>query len=183
VGDDLRPRTPRWLSPVTLALALVGLGVSIYLTVEHFSGATHLAGCTVGGAVDCGAVTTSRWSHFLGIPVSVLGLVYFVLAVPFLTPWAWRSRTWFWRWGRQGGAVLGLVSVVYLLYAELGRVHKICEYCTSVHLITLVLFAVITYGTIATSVPVFDGDQADQDDERDQDDEDDETAPAALSAD
>jgi uncharacterized membrane protein len=150
---DVPPRTPRWLSPVTTVLALIGIGLSTYLTIEHFRGAHHLAGCTVGGIIDCGAVTTSAESRILGVPVALLGLTYFIAAIPFLTPVAWRSRSRYVRLGRLAGAILGLGMVLWLLYAELGKIHKICEYCTAVHIVTLTLFVTIAYGTISTAVP------------------------------
>lgn len=159
-------RPPRWLAPVSLLLAVIGVGVASYLTVEHFSGSAHLAGCAAGGTVDCGKVTTSKWSHFLGMPVALLGLLYFLGALPFLLPAAWRSRNRLVRWGRQAGALLGLGFVIWLLYAELVKVQHICEYCTSVHVITLILFVVITYGTIVTSgVPLGLADDEDSDDD------------------
>ena len=71
-SEDVRAR--RWLAPVTLLLAIIGIGVASYLTAEHFFGSRHLAGCSAGGTVDCGAVTTSPESRFLGIPVALLGL-------------------------------------------------------------------------------------------------------------
>jgi uncharacterized membrane protein len=153
---DVQVRTPRWLSPVSFGLALLGLGLATYLTIEHFRGAHHLAGCTVGGIVDCGAVTTSPESHLLGIPVALLGLIYFVAAIPFLTPAAWRSRNRVIRLGRLAGAIIGLGMVLWLVYAELGKIHKICEYCTAVHVVTFSLFVVIAYGTISTSAMPLD---------------------------
>jgi uncharacterized membrane protein len=153
---------PRWLAPVTLVLAAIGLGVSIYLTVEHFSGSSHLAGCASNGTIDCAAVTTSAESHILGIPVALLGLLYFVAAIPFLLPVAWRSVDARIRLLRQAGAVAGLGFVCWLVFAELAKIHHICEYCTSVHIITLILFVLITYGTLVTApLPPFDAEDDD----------------------
>lgn len=148
--DDL-VRLPRWLAPITLLIAIAGIGVAAYLTAEHFSGSSHLAGCSSTGVVNCAKVTTSAESHILGIPVALLGLIYFVGAVPFLLPVAWRSRNRLVRGFRQLSAIAGLGFVLWLVYAELIKIHNICEYCTGVHLLTLILFVLITYGTITTS--------------------------------
>lgn len=144
---------PRWLAPVTLLIAIAGIGVAAYLTAEHFSGSSHLAGCSSTGVVNCAKVTTSAESHILGIPVALLGLIYFVGAVPFLLPVAWRSRNRVVRGFRQLSAIAGLGFVLWLVYAELIKIHNICEYCTGVHVLTLILFVLITYGTITTSLP------------------------------
>ncbi|HEX7355807.1 MAG TPA: vitamin K epoxide reductase family protein [Mycobacteriales bacterium] len=162
-AGEPRVVVPRWLAPTTLVLAVLGLGVASYLTAEHFSGATHLAGCSTGnGTINCGAVTTSPESKIIGIPVAVLGLAYFVVAIPFLLPVAWRSPDWRVRAFRQAGAVVGLGMVCWLVFAELAKIHHICEYCTSVHVITLILFIVITMGTLVTApAPAFDDDEDD----------------------
>lgn len=160
--DSVRTAVPRWLAPVTLALAAIGLGVSIYLTVEHFSGSSHLAGCSSNGTIDCSAVTTSAESHILGIPVALLGLLYFVAAIPFLLPVAWRSPDRRIRVLREAGAIAGLGFVCWLVFAELAKIHHICEYCTSVHIITLILFVLITYGTLVTApLPSFEAEDDD----------------------
>lgn len=163
-GRDERVTVPRWLAPVTLVLAVIGLGVSCYLTVEHFSGSTHLAGCASNGTINCSAVTTSAESHILGIPVALLGLAYFVVAIPLLLPVAWRSADPRVRIVREAGAVAGLGFVCWLVFAELAKIHHICEYCTSVHIITLILFVLITYGTLVTApMPSFDAEDDDID--------------------
>jgi uncharacterized membrane protein len=64
---------------------VVGLGVSGYLTVEHYTTPAILA-CPAGQVVDCGRVTTSAQSVILGIPVAMLGLLYFVVMVALTGP-------------------------------------------------------------------------------------------------
>ena len=134
------PAPPAWLQWSTFALAILGLGVSAYLTYTHYT-ESALAGCTeTSGAINCGKVTTSPQSIVFGVPVAVLGLAFYVFLAAIMSPYAWRS-------GRREIAVARLVSVVvgigfvlYLLYAELFQIGSICLYCTSVHVITFLLF-------------------------------------------
>ena len=58
----------RWAIAAT---ALVALGVSVYLTVVVFEASGVTAGCGDGsGGLDCEHVLSSRWSKWLGLPVS-----------------------------------------------------------------------------------------------------------------
>jgi uncharacterized membrane protein len=139
-----RPGAPRWLWIATAALTVAGLGVSIYLTAEHYTASTTLA-CPDTGVVNCVKVTTSPQSMVLGIPVAVLGLVFFVAMTALTVPAAWRNRSAPVRWSRLGLAAIGVVSVIYLLYVELFVVDAICLWCTTVHVITLALFVIIAY--------------------------------------
>ncbi len=125
-----------------LGLALLGLLVSVYLTIEHFTGSTSLA-CSGKGTVNCLAVTTSKWSHLAGIPVAVLGIVFFVVMLGLCAPSVWALPDPRVQWVRIGVAGLGVVTALYLLWAELFGVGAICLWCTSVHLVTVALFAVV----------------------------------------
>ena len=82
------------------------------------------------------------------IPVAILGLAFYVVAVPLFSPWGWR-----WKglgrlgltqhtigWLRLGSAVVGMGFVMYLIYAEVYQIGDICEYCTGVHIVTFLLF-------------------------------------------
>jgi uncharacterized membrane protein len=137
---------PAWLPITSLLIALVGLGASIYLTYEHFTQNATLA-CSANSVVDCAAVTTSPQSRVFGIPVAVLGLVFFVGIIPTLLPVAWRMNTKLVRNGRMVASAIGVCFVFYLIYVELFDVGKICEWCTGVHILTIALFAVILFGT------------------------------------
>ena len=131
---------PAWLRWSTFALAILGLAASAYLTYTHFTDSA-LAGCTeTSGAVNCGKVTTSPQSVVFGIPVAVLGLAFYVFLVAIMSPYAWRSARREVALARMASLVVGIGFVLYLVYAELFDIGAICLYCTSVHIITFLLF-------------------------------------------
>ena len=145
---------PLWFQLVTFALALAGLGVSIYLTIAHFT-QSALLGCAESGLVNCTKVTTSPQSYAFGIPVAVLGLAFYVVVAALMSPWAWRAA----RYRREiylirmAAMLAGIGFVLYLLYAELFLVGSICLYCTSVHAITFVLFVLTGFAAAAWGIP------------------------------
>jgi len=155
-GPEVRA-VPLWLQLTTWVLALAGLGVSIYLTVAHFTSPRILV-CSEKGFVNCAAVTTSPESMVFGIfPVALLGLAFYVFMAAATSPWAWRVTWPPVRWARFGSVVVGMVFVLYLLYTELFTLNAICLFCTIVHVITFLLFGLIVfsfaagYGTAETA--------------------------------
>jgi uncharacterized membrane protein len=103
--------------------------------------------CSTKGFVDCALVTNSVYSHFLGLPVSVLGLAWSLGMLVLCNPWAWRAASpWVGRL-RLLGAVTGAAMVIWLMYAELVKLRHLCEYCTLVHILTIMLFIVVVFGT------------------------------------
>jgi uncharacterized membrane protein len=135
---------PMWLQLTTFVLALAGLGVSAYLTVAHFT-ESALLGCSESGVVNCTKVTTSPQSYVFGIPVAVLGLAFYVAAVALMSPWAWRSSRREVHLIRLVSVMVGVGFVLYLIYAELFIIGSICLYCTSVHVIMFLLFALTAF--------------------------------------
>src|SRR5215813_10429533 len=139
---------PLWFQLTTWVLSLAGLGVSIYLTLAHYNTAVALA-CPASSTINCEKVTSSPESMVFGIPVAVLGLAFFVFLAVVNSPWAWRITWPPLRWARVGSMVVGIVFVLYLLYAELFSIRAICLWCTSVHVITFILFVLIVFGAAA----------------------------------
>lgn len=136
--------TARWPGLTSLIIALAGLGVSSYLTVEHFSSSPSFA-CPESSTINCLKVTTSHWSHLGPIPVAVLGLAFFLAMTALCVPPAWRWR----RLDplRVAGAALGVVVALVLVWIELFKVDAICLYCTAVHVCSLLLLGTVLWTT------------------------------------
>jgi uncharacterized membrane protein len=99
--------------------AVVGGAIATYLTVVHYA---HLSPiCTSGG---CEKVQQSSYAKLDGVPVAVLGLVAY--AGVLLTA-AVRGVP-----AALAGAVISLAGTAfsgYLLWAQLARIHAICQWC------------------------------------------------------
>ena len=151
VDDEIPP--PRWPWIIGTVLSILGLGVAAYLTYEHYTGSTSLScpAASSNGVVNCLKVTTSPWSMEHGIPVADLGLVFFVIMAALQSPWAWRSQHFAVRAGRIVWCLVGLASAIKLIYDELYKIHAICEWCTSVHGFTFLIFVATVFGTVATA--------------------------------
>lgn len=143
---------PSWLVPVSLALVGIGLLTSAYLTYEHFTDNATLA-CTANGVVDCVKVTSSEWSTLLGIPVALLGLLFFAALLVLCWPAVWRRGEAWLDTARLGWLTVGLGMVVYLIWAEVSQIHAICLWCTVVHTATFLLWVTVMFGQILSGPP------------------------------
>ncbi len=127
------------LSRISGLLLAIGLGVSIYLTWQHFTENASLI-CAESEVMNCASVTTSTYSRLFGIPVAILGLGYYAASCVLWQVAAHHSPAakklelpWY---------GLGLVFVLYLIWAELVPLGQICAWCTVVHITTIGLFLI-----------------------------------------
>jgi uncharacterized membrane protein len=143
------PWSMGWLEFTTLVLSVLGLADSAYQTYTHYSG-IGLLGCNANGDA-CVLVQHSPESIVFGIPVAVLGVAFYLFMVPICSPWAWRSALPVIRRVRLASVAIGMCFVLYLIYAELIEIGRICPYCTSVHIVTFLLFSLIVFQTAMRS--------------------------------
>jgi uncharacterized membrane protein len=140
---------PLWFQLTTWALALAGLGASTYLTITHYDSSVPLA-CSDKGVINCALVTSSAESMVFGVlPVAVLGLAFYVFMTAAVSPWAWRLKFPALAWVRVASVIVGIGFVLYLVYTELFTLDAICLWCTSVHVLMFLLFALIVGGAAA----------------------------------
>lgn len=124
-----------------VAFAAAGIAVSAYLTVVHYAGVAPV--CTTTGVIDCSAVTSSSYSVVPGtsIPVTVPGLVWFVVsgALALIAAVSARRAIQEPAWLRPVHvlwALAGIAVVLYLVFGEIS-LRRICEWCTVVHVLVL----------------------------------------------
>ena len=72
-GRQWLPRRGRWLPWLLVVMAYAGFVISLYLTFAHYRG--YVSPCYV--VHGCEEVQTSRYSEVLGIPVALLGTIFF----------------------------------------------------------------------------------------------------------
>ncbi len=106
-----------------IILSLAGLGIMAYLTYIHYANLQSF--CDLTQEVSCDVVTTSIYSEIFGIPVSVLGLLYFagILALVIFS----RRKEIF-----QAVFLVTLFALIpslYLSFVELFFIKSICILC------------------------------------------------------
>ena len=82
--------------------------------------------------------------------MAVLGLSFFAAMVVVNVPPLWRSRYAWVAWLRLGMASVGMVSVIYLVSAEVFSIKAVCLWCTGVHILSVALFVLVlaTFPTV-----------------------------------
>jgi uncharacterized membrane protein len=104
------------------ALAAVGLGIAVYLTVVHYSGGNPICASSHG----CETVQHSRYAKLGGIPVAVIGLAGYVAVLSLLV----RDRPDT-RLAAAGATMVGFGFSAYLTYLELFKIKAICQWCVA----------------------------------------------------
>jgi uncharacterized membrane protein len=122
-------------------IALAGLGIAAYLTYVHYAGLHPL--CLASGG--CEKVQSSHWSKLAGIPVATIGLAGYaaILALLFVPGEA----------GLAGTALVALVGFgfsAYLTWAELFRIHAVCQWCVA-SAVLMTALAVLTVTRLLTA--------------------------------
>jgi uncharacterized membrane protein len=113
------------------AFAAAGAAVATYLTVVHYAHTAPI--CTTGG---CEKVQHSKYAELGGLPVAVLGLAAYLAIIVTASVRGVPAAL--------AGAVVALAGVAfsgYLLWAQLARIHAICQWCVGNDAIAALLAA------------------------------------------
>ena len=139
---------PASLPWVALAvLSLPGTAVSTYLTYSHYADEPTV--CV--GIGSCELVQTSEYSEIAGVPVALMGLLYFV-AVALLAIARLLKLPWALDWGRPAVftmAIGGTAFVSYLTAVELFVLEAICPWCVSVAVMTAISLGLAVWARAA----------------------------------
>lgn len=133
-----------WRSLALMGTALAGIGVSVYVTILHYAHVKPV--CSDSGAINCLKVLTSPQSVFLGIPVPVYGLVFFVAMLVICVPKLWKTTIWWVPWLRLGMSVVGILFALRLIYEEIFVIRSLCLWCTGAHVLSFAMFVIIVTG-------------------------------------
>lgn len=133
---------PKWLIFSFIAVSFIGFIDSSYLTVSHYSGIG--VNCTL--TEGCGEVTTSEYSKVFGIPLALIGMLYYLtMLIGALLYFDTKNEKIIevlriFVWG-------GLLGSIYFVYLQLVVIQAICEYCmlSAVTSTLLFIFGLLTF--------------------------------------
>jgi uncharacterized membrane protein/thiol-disulfide isomerase/thioredoxin len=126
------------LIPILAVLGLIVAGYMAYIEITHVE-------AVCGPVGECNVVQTSQYATIAGIPVAVLGLIFYFAV---LVLWA-VQRSAAGKWARPaalallGMAVFGVLFSIYLTLLELFVIHAVCMWCLSSALITTLIMVVV----------------------------------------
>jgi uncharacterized membrane protein len=129
----------KWLYRVSAVLVVVGLLVSIYMTIYKVT--SNEALCL--GSGDCSTVNASRYSEVYGIPVAAVGIAGYLAIL--LVHWYERREKFFERNGLMlifGLALAGFLFTVYLIYVEFAILRAFCPFCLTSQAAMTIIFII-----------------------------------------
>jgi uncharacterized membrane protein len=116
-------------------IALVGLGDSIYLTIEHMTGQS--VRCTI--ISGCSEVLSSSYATVAGYPLALFGAIAYFVVFSLSTLAAFSYPLV----GKLLVAVVGLMflTTLWLLYLQAFVIHHFCQFCLLSAAVTITLTA------------------------------------------
>ncbi len=127
------------LTQLSIALTIIGLFVSIYMTIYKITSNESM--CV--GSKDCSVVNASRYSEVNGIPVAVIGVAGYLALLA--VQWLERKPGFF----QQNGtmiffalSVTGFLFTVYLVFLEVALIKAYCPFCITSQVAMTLIFII-----------------------------------------
>jgi uncharacterized membrane protein len=129
----------KWLYRVSAILVVIGLLVSIYMTIYKVTSNDAL--CL--GSGDCSTVNASRYSEVYGIPVATVGIAGYLAIL--LAHWYEQRDKFFEKNSPMlifGLALTGFLFTVYLIYIEFAVLRALCPFCLTSQAAMTIIFMI-----------------------------------------
>jgi uncharacterized membrane protein len=124
----------------SIALAIIGVLVSIYMTIYKLTSNNSM--CL--GSGDCSTVNSSPYSQVYGIPVALIGVLGYAAILAFLLLKD-RAGKFFQENSLLavfGLTVTGFVFTLYLIYLEIFVIRALCPFCITSQITMTILFII-----------------------------------------
>lgn len=140
--------SPRWYPFSMLIVSAIGFIDSTYLTIQHYTDFTLPCTITHG----CDLVTKSEYSSIMGIPVALLGALFYVgifLATYIILETNTQKNLRFVAYSTTAGFLFSL----WFLYVQAFILHAFCQYCllSAMTSTTLFVLSIIYFKTSCSS--------------------------------
>lgn len=128
---------PNSLVIFALVVALLGFADASYLTIEHYQGV--IPPCSV--VEGCEQVLTSEFAVVAGIPVALVGAIYYLLISIGIFAYLESKNEKLLKLALLI-PVIGFLATLYFLYLQVFVIGAYCLYCLGSALVTTILFII-----------------------------------------
>lgn len=118
-----------------LIIALIGFIDASYLTIEHYRGVIPPCSITAG----CEDVLTSGYSIILGIPVSIVGSLFYLFILIGAFAYLESKNTLILKWALVS-TILGFLFSLWFTFIQVFILHSYCIYCLGSAFSSTILF-------------------------------------------
>lgn len=133
---------PTWLTGAILIVAFLGFIDASFLTAEHYL--KMVPPCFI--VQGCDTVTTSSYSKIAGVPVAVLGALYYVSVLILGMYYVDKKKVLALK-ALHGITTIGLIMSLWFIYAQAFIIKAWCMYClfSAATSITLFVLAALAF--------------------------------------
>ena len=128
--------TKNYLWKVLICLSILGILLATYL-FYNFLTKPFVESCYLNSHINCDAVTKGSLSKLFGIPVSLIGLVGYVVI---LLSSIFKKKLLV-----LGMSTFGMVFCLFITYQEIFILKVICPVCLTCQLVMLTIFLLVIY--------------------------------------
>jgi uncharacterized membrane protein len=139
---------PTKLAVFLLVIALLGFADASYLTIEHYQGVVPPCSVVSG----CETVLTSSYSVIGGVPVSLLGAVFYFVVLVGICAFLESKKTAPLKWALLC-TVFGFLFSLWFIYVQARILDAWCLYCLGSAFTSTILFitACVTFNKYLVS--------------------------------
>lgn len=116
---------------ILISLSVLGIVLAIYLFYNYLT-KPILESCYINSTINCDAVTKGSLSTLFGVPVSLVGLIGYVVI---LLSSVFKKKKLV-----LAMALFGMAFCLYLTFQEVFFLHVVCPVCLGCQLVMLLVF-------------------------------------------
>ena len=133
-------KIPKWIPIVLLVLAFIGFADATFLAAEHYRGV--IPPCSIGG---CETVLNSKYAAIFGVPVSLLGALYYLTIAVLLFIYFDTKKEVFLKIPLHI-SITGFIFSLYFMTVMFFVLKAFCPYCVVSALTSLSIFGFSAFG-------------------------------------
>lgn len=131
---------------IITVLATIGIGLAIYLFYSYLSPNPPQI-CSINATINCDAVTKGPLAEWYGVPVSLVGLIGYIIILG--------SALGQKKWLALGMTTFGMLFCLRLTYLEIFVEKVLCPVCMMCQIVMLTIFSLLIWMTWRRpSVPI-----------------------------